>query len=195
MNQKRIIHGELATGEELFCSHNIPLKFSVSDFWSFQFSNFWNMNDDVSEFLVAKALNNSKPTNREAWTLYDIRYNDCRIEVKSSSDFHCWTKPGSKPSKCRFSIEKAHCVYKDISSPLERQNDLYVFCHNMGTDFESSYPLDTDNWEFYVVLTTEINRRFKNQKSVSLNMLKRFFKPVEYSSLKKEIDECINNMR
>ncbi len=48
--------------------------------------------------------------------------------------------------------------------------------------------MDISSWEFYVVPTSEIDNRFKDQKSISLSVLKEISKSVKYSELKACVD-------
>ena len=46
----------LLSGSEQFTHNGQPIGYSMEDFWRFQFSNIWEMQEEVAEFLVAKAL-------------------------------------------------------------------------------------------------------------------------------------------
>lgn len=72
-------------GNEPFMDNEKALGFTVNDFWSFQFSNLWDMQGEVGEFFVSMALGNAVPDNKCGWTLYDIDYNGKRIEVKTTA--------------------------------------------------------------------------------------------------------------
>ena len=75
-----------------------------------------------------------------------------------------------------------------------RQNDIYVFCLNIGETKESSYPLNLDNWEFYIVPTSFINERCKDNKTISLGRIKSFgFEAKKYDQIKSEIDSIIDS--
>lgn len=133
---------------------------TLSELWQWKFSDIYDLQDVIAEYIVEKALGMEKSFNVGYWTLYDIEYRKKRIEVKETGYFHSWNKPGEKRSKQRtFGITKAYSKYKDNTSSYERQNDIYVFCLNTGNEREDSNPMELSNWEFYVVPTKIINEK------------------------------------
>lgn len=185
---------ELLSGKEPFLCEGNPVGFTVEDFWSFQFSNLWEMAEEVAEFLVAKALGLSMPQNKLQWTLFDMEYRGKRIEVKTTTYFHAWS-PGKSCKVRTFGITKAYSEYKDSQSTFERQNDVYVFCLTDGKDQQSADPRNLDNWRFYVVPTSVINSVCGNGKHVSLGRVSNLSIPiggVKYKDLKGAIDSVID---
>lgn len=183
----------LIKGSEPFNFSGQPSGFTVSDFWQFQFSNLWDMQDQIAEFIVAKALNQKEPYNKKGWTLWDITYHGKRIEVKETAYYHSWRKDGNVSAERTFGITKAYSRYKDVTSDFCRQNDIYVFCLNTGETKEESNPLDLDHWRFWVVSTDTINRVCGNQKTISLNRLIKITgmkNGIGYDQLKTKVDEC-----
>lgn len=185
---------ELLSGKEQFVYNGHPIGFTIEDYWRFQFSNIWDIQEEVAEFIVAKALGLKVPHNKNGWTLWDISYKKKRIEIKSTSYYHSWRKDGNISQQRTFGITKSHTVYQDNTSKLERQNDVYVFCLNTGFTKMDSNPMVLDNWRFYVVPTSTINRLCGNNKSITLGRLKRITgKPngISYGELKSAIDYAI----
>ena len=134
------------------------------------------------------------PHNKNGWTLWDITYKNTRIEIKSTSYYHSWRNDGKVSQQRTFGITMSHTVYQDNTSELERQNDVYVFCLNTGDTKEESNPIVLDNWRFYVVPTTTINRLCGKNKTISLGRLKQLTgKPngIGYGELKDAIDSAI----
>lgn len=169
---------------------------SILDFWTFHCSNEWTLLSEISEFLVAKALNVEKPTNKEFWDVYDIRYHGIRVEVKETSYCHSWEFEPKKPSRV-FSIEKSYGYQKREPEYYKRYNDVYVFCLNTITDREKASPLNADTWEFYVVRTSVIDELFGNQKKVSLGRIQRLVKAgkatkCDYQGIQSAIDSSFN---
>ena len=160
-------------GTESFTLGGQSVGFSVIDFWQFQFSNIWDMQDQIAEFIVAQALRQTEPYNKNGWTLWDINYRGRRIEVKETAYYHSWRSDGKVSKQRTFSINKAHSSYKVRTSETKRQNDIYVFCLNTGETKETSNPLDLDNWRFWVVPTETINRVCGNNKTISLGRLQK----------------------
>lgn len=185
---------DLLTGQEQFTSGGKPIGINVLDFWSFQRSNLWDMQEEIAEFLVAKALGQSIPHNKNGWTLWDIDYKGKRIEVKETGYFYSWQKDGKTSEQRTFGITKAYSKYKDTSSTFERQNDVYVFCLNTGRTQEDSNPLELNNWRFWVVPTYVINQECGDNKTLSLNRLKKISHNEDglgYDELKSAIDAAI----
>lgn len=149
------------------------------------------MQEYIAEFLVAKALGMEKPFNRDGWTLWDIEYGGKRIEVKETGYYHSWRKDGKTSDVRTFGITKAYS--QDGTNTKERQNDIYVFCLNIGKDRESSNPLELKNWEFYIIPTEIINKQCGDNKSIGLGRIKQLAKCLSYEEIKPVIDEIITN--
>ena len=182
-------------GKDLFELDGKTLDFSYMDFWKFQFSNIYNLQEYIAEFLVAKSLGVTESFNTDHWTLYDVFYRNTRIEVKQTSYYHPWNEGGKVSDVRVFGITKANSNYESAAEDnrYERQNDIYVFCLNTGKTKEESYPLNLNNWEFYVVPTTFINEHCGDNKSISLNRLRSFgFAPLRYDEIKKAVDNIID---
>lgn len=177
----------LLSGSEPFTQNGESIGLSVADFWSFQFSNILHDPDEIAEFLVAKALGQTKPYNKNSWTLFDILYRNKRIEVKQTAYYHPFNEPEKLSLVRRFGIQKV----KGSDGKLRRENDVYVFCLLNGENEESAWPLEVSHWEFYVVPTLMINNTFGDQKTVALSRVKELVSPVSYADLKDAIDSAI----
>jgi len=184
-------------GKEKFISQNKELDFGMLEFWCSKFSNVYNIQEYIAEFLVEQALGIEKSHNTEYWTLFDILYKDYRIEIKETGYYHPWNENGKISEMRRFGITKANSKYenKESSNIYERQNDIYVFCLNVGKTKETSNPLNIDNWEFYIVPTKKINEVCKNYKSIGLNKVKKIATKVNYFEIKEYIDNLIDKMK
>ena len=179
-----------------FVNGNESLGITMLDFWKYQYSNIYDMQEYIAEFIVGKALGINEPMNRDGWTLWDIDYQGKRIEVKQTSYYHSWQEKianGKISQQRTFSITPAFTRYKDSTTSYERQNDIYVFCLNTGTNEEESYPLDMANWEFYVVPTSVINDNCAPaQKSISLGKVRKLVQMTRFEDLKSVIDSYCN---
>lgn len=184
-------------GNEKFTLNNNELDFDILDFWIYKYSNIYNMQEVIAEFIVEKALNIEKSYNTDYWTLFDILYRNCRIEIKETSYYHPWNENGKISNQRTFGITKANSNYEDNDNDnenkFERQNDIYVFCLNTGTTKESSNPMNLNNWEFYTVPTSVINEKCGNNKTISLNKVRQLTKAITYDKLKESIDNLIDN--
>lgn len=189
MDQQKSI---ILTGSEPFTVSGQPMNYSVIDFWQFQFSNIWDMQDQIAEFIVAKALGLEKPHNKNGWTLWDITYKGKRIEVKATAYYHSWRSDGKVSTRRSFGITQAYSHYKDSASEFCRQNDIYVFCLNTGETKEESNPLALDNWRFWVVPTDTINSTCGNNKTITLTRLQKLTRlknGIDYNQIRAVVDE------
>lgn len=188
---------ELLSGDTPFVIGHDVAGLTVEDFWRFQFSNIWDMQEEIAEFIVAKALGQEKPYNKNGWTLWDINYEGRHIEVKETGFFHSWRTDGKVSQARRFGINRAYTVYKDPESELKRQSDVYVFCLNTGETKEESNPLDLENWRFWVVPTSTIDRLCRDNRTISLGRLRNITGQPEgigYGELKVAVDEAVREM-
>lgn len=188
---------QLLSGQEQFTLEGNSAGFSVLDFWAFQHSNIWDVQEEIAEFIVAKALGQDMPYNKNGWTLWDMNYRGKRIEVKETGYYHSWRTDGKVSKQRTFGITKAYSRYKDNTSEFKRQNDIYVFCLILGETKEASNPLVLENWRFWVVPTSTINRLCGDNKTISLGRVKRITELEEgvgYGELREAVDKVIDGM-
>ena len=186
------------TGKETFIFDGKSAGFDFLDFWKFHYSNIYDLQDKIAEFIVSKALGIDEAQNDQYWTLWDVSYRDKRIEVKETSYYHSFNQEGKVSKQRVFGITKANGSYdptKSGNSEFCRQNDVYVFCLNTGNTRESSNPLNLNNWEFYIVPTAVINEKCENNKTISLGRIKSLgFSAKRYDEIRTEIDKIIDTM-
>ena len=133
-------------GNECFTLEGKATDLTMLEFWRWHFSEIYDLQSKFAEYIVGKALGLTEAQNVGDWTLFDMMYKGKRIEVKETSYYHAWQTDEEPKSKQRvFGITKAYDNYKDETSPLRRQNDIYIFCLNTGETKESSYPLELNN--------------------------------------------------
>ena len=186
------------TGKEAFVFEGKVVGFDFLDFWRFHYSNIYDLQDKIAEFIVSKVLGVNKAQNDQYWTLWDVSYRDKRIEVKETSYYHSFNEEGKVSKHRSFGIAKANGSYDPANSGNNdfcRQNDVYVFCLNTGDTKESSNPLNLNNWEFYIVPTVVINEKCGNNKTISLGRIKSLgFSAKRYDEIRTEIDKIIDTM-
>ena len=183
------------SGKEEFTFQSQKTGLNILEYWQWLYSDIYNLQDTLAEYIVAKALGKEEPDNTGNWTLYDIAYREKRIEVKETSYYHSWQTDEEPKSKARtFGITKAYSKYQDNTSKLERQNDIYVFCLNTGETKTDSNPLQLEHWEFYVIPTSVINEKCGEQKTISLSRIRKMTEKVDYSHLKEKVDEVIDKL-
>ena len=193
LNKIKVQSDKHLTGNEEFTLEGKPTGMTMLEFWRWKYSEIYDIQDELAEFIVAKALGLKEAYNVGNWTLFDIDYRDTRIEVKETSYQHAWQTDEEEKSKQRtFSITKAYSEYADNTSEYERQNDIYVFCLNTGMTRAESNPLQLEHWEFYIVPTDVINEECGDGKTVSLSRIRQMTDKVDYSQIKNMIDKIID---
>ncbi len=164
----------------------------ISDFWSWAYSDILsNRNRGIfAEYIVGCALGLiDKP--RVEWDPFDFEYKGKKIEIKSSAYLQNWHQ--YKLSQIIWDIAKKKSWYKEtntFSDEETRSSDCYVFCLYKERDKNLSDNLtDLENWCFYVIATSEIDRIFVNQKTVTKKRLeKEGVVSVGFDVLKEKID-------
>lgn len=179
------------TETTLFTSNGEAIGLTMLDFWKYQYSNIFDLQENIAEFIVGKALGLNEPCNRDGWSLYDILYRSKRIEIKESGYYYSWQKNGKISNQRTFGVTSAY----GEDNVKERQNDIYVFCLNTGITAAESNPLEMDNWEFFVVPTNVINQECPiEQKTLSLGRIRKLAPATRYCDLKRVIDSYIDNL-
>ena len=180
------------SGSERFHVNGTDRDFSLRDFWS------WSTSDLVSnatrgvlaEYIVAKATGAESATSvRMEWDAHDLTCPDgTKVEVKSAAFIQSWNqKDYSKPV---FSIRKARfwdAETGEMASEPGRAADVYVFALLRHRDQDTLYPLDLDQWRFYVVATTALNERKRSQHSITLRSLEKISRAVTFAELASEV--------
>ena len=175
------------SGQEEFTDNGNPIGVSVLDFWQFSYSELnSDPRDDIAEYLVSISLGELEPYNKRNWTLFDILYNDKRIEVKSSSYYQTWRNDGKISSQRIFSIRKSKASENEKA---KRHSEVYVFCLLNGNTEAEADPLKLENWEFYVVPTLVINEKCGENKTISLKRIKNLgYTACPFSQIKATVD-------
>ena len=177
-----------------FRANGKPLGFTLLEYWRWSGSDLLGNTERgvVAEFLVAKVLGVVDKVRRE-WTECDVVFDDIKIEVKSAAYRQSWAQDKNKVPKIQFSIAKTKESWKPETGeitkhdPPKRIAALYVFCV-LGTkqgfkDGKIPDPLNTDEWEFYVLDTVSL----PNQKTISLSRLRQMVGAVKYADLREAI--------
>lgn len=164
------------------------------EFWRWHFSEIFDLQSKIAEYIVGKALGLKEAENVGIWTLYDMKYREKRIEIKETSYYHAWqTDEEPKSQQRSFGITKAYDDYTKEDSAYRRQSDIYVFCLNTGNTRTDSNPLMLEHWEFYIIPTYLIDEQCKSGKTISLSRVKKLAGKVSYNELKNDIDKLIDD--
>ena len=164
---------------------------TLSSFWAWAYSNLMDNAERgvLAEYLVHHAVGGVSST-RTNWDRYDVLSPEgIAIEVKASGYIQTWSQ--DKLSSIQFSIRPTIALDEEknnyAGSPT-RQSDIYVFCVHKHTDQETINPLDTEQWEFYVLPTIILNEKVGSQKTITLNRIKELGALVtKYSDLQATI--------
>ena len=158
-------------------SGSVEVRATVGDFWA------WSASDLVTnttrgllaEYIVGVALD-AVQHPRQEWAAWDLTTpSGAKVEVKSAAFLQGWEQ--RKPSDIRFRIPKTLTWSDEIGyseSEPKWQADVYVFALLAEIDRMLLDPLNLDQWEFYVVATSDLEQRAPAAKSLSLATVRRF---------------------
>ena len=166
---------------------------TLNEFWRWAYSDLISNTERgvFAEYLVSVALNASTDVRRN-WESYDILTAEgIAVEVKSSAYLQSWKQQGL--SRISFGIRKTANWDSDegkYGEARRRQSDVYVFCLLSHMNPETLNPLDTSQWEFYVMNTKNVDSLFKDQKTVSLaSLIKNGVRKCTYANLRQAVLE------
>ncbi|WP_018296825.1 hypothetical protein [Corynebacterium lubricantis] len=172
-------HGPLPvpnrTGHEPILDANGSALGTLTSFWQWAYSQTLENNQRgvFAEYLVGLALNAVRGQHRVEWDAYDLKTPDgITVEVKSSAYLQSW--PQETPSQLKFGIAETKGWTAETNLYAEsasRKAQVYVFCVLTAVDPATVDPLDTRQWDFYAVPSSQLNDEFGHQKSISLSQL------------------------
>ena len=183
------------TGEEQIIDEQGQCVSSLSDFWKWAYSDLISNAERgvLAEYIVACALGIADKI-RVSWDRYDLEMpNGVSIEVKTAGYVQTWQQ--EELSKIVFSIRPTYgwdSKKNEYGKILKRQAKVYVFCLHRHTEKATINPLDLSQWEFYLLSTAAIDEKLENQRTVTLNRLKKCGAVCcGYKDLKQRIDELV----
>ncbi len=163
-------------GEERFHWSGTTTNLSLLDFWRWSTSDLVSntMRGILAEYIVASALGLTDGIRIE-WDAFDIVTSiGIKIKVKTSAYLQSWSH--KKLSQIRFSIRQSYAwdpIATMFEAEAKRSADIYVFCVLKHTDQNTLDPLDLDQWDFYILPASKLNKAFPTQKSIGLGSLLR----------------------
>jgi hypothetical protein len=193
MTELPLIKPKRKSGGESFRNsgkHSINL----SEFWQWSVSDLLSnaTRGILAEFIVAKALGLAKSVRNE-WDAFDLKYKGLRLEIKSAAYIQSWKQDGF--SKIIFTIQPTRAWSAETNrqeKKARRQADAYVFCVLKEKNQKKINPLDLDQWDFYILKTSKINRKCPEQKSISLSKLEKLGpQKVGFLGIKKAVDVLV----
>ena len=181
----------------------LTLSTSESEFWKWfrpSLAENW-MRGVVGEYWVAKAIGLTNEI-RKGWGSWDLETTDgIRIEVKTTGYRQSWHKPSDKMAVPKFVVPKVRVKIdetRNLKSGRYRPAHVYVLCFHKERETDKLVPLDTSQWEFYVVPTKVLDENVNPDiKSPSINMRilgELCVAPVKFAALKDAIvNAAVNN--
>lgn len=178
------------TGGEVFTFEGAPLDFSLIDFWRWYATHLMSniTRAHLAEFIVANALGIHAKGPLPEWESHDLFYEGKRIEIKASAYIQEWNQVAN--TNPRFSIRPSRRLLEDgsYSSTPQRNSDMYIFCILADMDRAAINPLNLDKWEFYPILTSDLNTVFGAQKSIGMASICRLCpEPFDYGGLREAV--------
>ena len=171
------------SGTEHFHQGRVEFPLTVGAFWSWAYSNLAanNLRGHLAEFLVASDLGVTDKARIE-WDDFDLCTKDSQIkvEVKSAAYLQSWNQ--SKHSRISFGIAPSvpwNAGAKARVGKAVRNSDVYVFCLLAHKEKSSLDPIDLDQWTFFVLPTSVLNTKLKEQKTLTLGVLEGLEKAKE----------------
>ena len=126
----------------------------------------------MAEFIVASALGLDMDVRTE-WDAYDFKTGEgLKIEIKSAA--YLQSRKQEKLSDIRFGIALTQGWYADtnkVSEEIKRHADIYIFCLLAHKDKRTVDPLNLSQWKFYILETSKLDEKVKNQKTLGFSGL------------------------
>lgn len=149
----------------------------------------------LAEYLVAQALGAAAGARVE-WDACDVRTPDgILVEVKSAAFVQSWHQ--KRLSSLSFSIHPSHAWDSASNVTLAEQRrtaHVYVFCVLAHRDKQTVDPLILNQWDFYVLPTSVLNKKCPRQKTISLSSLLRLNPAaVKYQELSDAVRQAAAN--
>ncbi|MDE2730304.1 MAG: hypothetical protein OXI38_02770 [Bacteroidota bacterium] len=152
---------------------------TLGDYWQWSGSSLLDNTERgiVAEFLVALALGLTESPRLE-WASFDLETAaGTKIEVKSAAYLQSWHQ--ERYSTISFRIAPTTWEWDPESQKSHRHDppkhlaDAYVFCLLKHKCKATVNPLDTEQWQFYVMPTSRINDRKPDTKSIGVRALSK----------------------
>jgi hypothetical protein len=150
----------------------------------------------IAEYLVRCAIGLDKAPALD-WDYVDIRTPLGSIEVKSSSALS--GGPVHRPVRPKFGIEIKtpwDAIANDWAphDPTRRHADVYVFCLHGETDSRQADPLDTTQWQFWIVPSVRLTAECGHSaKTVSVSRLSKIVQSVSFGDLAIVVWSCLSS--
>jgi hypothetical protein len=181
------LHIVRKTGQEKFLSSRRSLGFDLKSFWQWATSDLISNTTRgvLAEYLVARAIDIGKDDTRDEWAASDLQTpTGIKIQVKSAAYVQSWHQ--KKLSNIVFNVQPRRAWDSNtnvLARDPARHSDIYVFAVLAHRNKATINPLNTQQWEFYVLPTITITARKRSQHSITLKSLEKLCTPVNYANL------------
>ncbi|SEL80957.1 hypothetical protein SAMN05216214_1251 [Atopomonas hussainii] len=140
---------------------------------------FNTIRGDLGEYIIYETLksrlSSKHYSTRRDGDVCDFQIGNIWIEVKTSSYIQAWEQSGKPHSDIVFDIAEREdydfVTGKPIKGVKKRWANIYVLCLLAEKDRGTVNPLNTDQWKFWIVSTSELNRVRKHSSRLPLNQL------------------------
>jgi hypothetical protein len=183
-------------GDNPFTIGEIQSGYKLLDFWSWAFSDVLTNTTRgmLAEFIIAMALGIDLKKPRDGWAKFDLTYRNHGIEVKSAAYHQKWYQRGLSTISFNVSKRKGWDGNTNkLDTISKRQADIYVLSLLAEKDRDKVNPLNLDQWQFWVIVTSFFDNRARSQHSITYNsLLKEIGEPIFYGQVKAAIDDLID---
>lgn len=184
------------SGDERFTDDGVDLPANLLEFWRWRCSDLLGnaMRGVLAEYIVGLALDCVSDRGRMEWDAADLLTgNGARVEVKSSAYLQSWRQ--ERLSAIQFGIQPTvgwDAQSNTVAAERKRQADVYVFAVFKHIDQATADPLKLEQWDFYVMSTTQLNSAVGDQKTITLGSLLRH-EPVKcsFSEIRDAVDTVL----
>ena len=176
MTPLEAIKGQRKTGSELFHANGAPHTMNLLSFWQWACSDLSGnvLRGVLAEYLVARDLGCATGL-RQQWDSFDLLTDTgIKVEVKSAAYLQSWHQ--AKPSAIQFGIAPTlgwDPRTNEFSPDRRRQADVYVFALLSHKDKGTLDPLNTDQWDFYILPAVTLDMKAGSSQTISLSSLLR----------------------
>jgi hypothetical protein len=182
--------------ETLFGGGTEALSAGILDFWRWAYSDLTdNVNRGVfAEWMVGRLLGMDFTATRVPWDSCDlITPEGIRVEVKATAYVHVWTQHATAPTAKRNTARFTGLCGRAWTDASQTQTadeatfnaDVYVFCLQANRDPMTWDALNLDQWEFYVLSRSRVERN--GCQSMAISILRNLTTVVSAAGLREAV--------
>jgi hypothetical protein len=144
---------------------------------------------------VAQALECDTDGVRDEWQAFDlVTPEGWKVEVKSAAYVQSWAQ--KRYSSITFDVRRKRAWNRETNIQEEvakRHADVYVFALLACKEKGRIFPLNLDQWRFYVLPTWKLDERKRSQSSITLKSLEEMTQRdgVAFSGVRSAVQTCL----